>query len=109
MAIPHGARGAIARAASELATVAPFSELAPVDRARLAAALDEVTFASGDVIFAQGTRADALYILREGVVERRANGVRLEELYPPSVFGDLGLVRDEVRATTLTALTQAVA
>jgi di/tricarboxylate transporter/CRP-like cAMP-binding protein len=92
----------------ELATVAPFSELPPVDRARLAAALDEVTYAAGEVIFAQGTRADALYILREGVVERQANGVRLDLLHPPTVFGDLGLVRDEVRATTLTAVTPSV-
>jgi hypothetical protein len=46
VAIPHGARAAIARAAAELATVTPFSELWPIDRARLAAALDEVTFQS---------------------------------------------------------------
>ena len=51
MAIPHGARESIARAATELAAVAPFSELAPVDRARLAAALEEVTYEAGDVIF----------------------------------------------------------
>jgi di/tricarboxylate transporter/CRP-like cAMP-binding protein len=108
VAIPHGAREAIARAAGELATVAPFSELSPVDRARLAAALEEVTYQAGDVIFAQGTRADALYILREGLVERQANGVRLEVLHPPEVFGDLGLLRDEVRATTLIALTPCV-
>ena len=88
--------------------MAPFSELSPVDRARLAAALEEVTYQAGDVIFAQGTRADALYILREGLVERQANGVRLEVLHPPEVFGDLGLLRDEVRATTLIALTPCV-
>src|SRR5688572_11955952 len=39
MAIPHGARHAITTAAASLAAVAPFSELPPVDRARLAAAL----------------------------------------------------------------------
>ena len=108
MAIPHGAREAIARAATELATVAPFSELSPVDRARLAAALEEVTYEAGDVIFAQGSRADALYILREGLVERQANGVRLEVLQPQEVFGDLGLLRDEVRATTLIAISSCV-
>jgi di/tricarboxylate transporter/CRP-like cAMP-binding protein len=108
VAIPHGAREAIARAATELATVAPFSELSPVDRARLAAALEQVAYEAGEVIFAQGARADALYILREGLVERQANGVRLELLQPPEVFGDLGLLRDEVRATTLIAVTPCV-
>lgn len=107
MAIPRGAREAIARAAAELATVAPFSELAPTDRARLAAALEEVAYAPGEVIFAQGTLPDALYILREGTVERQRNGVRLELLQPPAVFGDLGLLRNEVRATTLLATTPA--
>src|SRR3979490_3201170 len=74
VAIPRGALEAIGRAAADLALVAPFSELAPVDRARLAATLEEVTYATGDVIFAQGARADALYILREGTVERQADG-----------------------------------
>jgi CRP-like cAMP-binding protein len=108
MAVRHGAREAIARAAAELATVAPFSELPPVDRARLAAALQEVSYAPGEVIFAQGAPADALYILREGTVERQKSGVTLEALHPPAVFGDLGLLRDEVRATTLKAITPAV-
>jgi CRP-like cAMP-binding protein len=107
VAIRHGARDAIARAAVELANVAPFSELSPVDRARLAAALEEVSVKAGDVIYAQGAPADALYILREGIVERRANGVPLEVLEPPAVFGDLALLRDEVRATTLQAVTDA--
>jgi di/tricarboxylate transporter/CRP-like cAMP-binding protein len=108
VAIRPGAREAIARAATELATVAPFSELSPVDRARLAAALQEVRFAAGQVIYAQGAPADALYILREGAVERQSNGVTLEVLQPPAVFGDLALLRDEVRATTLRAQTDAV-
>ncbi|HET6318510.1 MAG TPA: SLC13 family permease [Chloroflexota bacterium] len=105
MATPHGAREAIDRAAAELAAIAPFSELAPVDRARLAAALEEVRFKAGDLIFEQGARADALYILREGLVERRADGLHLDTIHPPAVFGDLALLRDEPRATTLAALT----
>jgi di/tricarboxylate transporter/CRP-like cAMP-binding protein len=108
MAIPHGAREAIGRAAAELATVPPFSELSPVDRARLAAALEEVTYSTGEVIFAQGAHADALYILREGLVERQADGIRLDLLQAPAVFGDLALLRDETRATTLSALSDCV-
>jgi di/tricarboxylate transporter/CRP-like cAMP-binding protein len=108
VAIRHGAREAIAQAAAELATVAPFSELSPVDRARLAAALQEVSYQPGEVIYAQGAPADALYILREGTVERLSNGVPLGALQPPAVFGDLGLLRGEVRATTVRATTPAV-
>ena len=108
MPIPPGARETIAQAAAALATVAPFSELSPVDRARLAAALEEVTYDTGQVIFAQGARADGLYILREGLLERRADGIRLDVLEPPAVFGDLALLRDEPRVATLTALSPAV-
>src|SRR5215207_9084903 len=56
----------VAEAAAILATIPPFSELSPVERARLAPALEEVTYADGAVIFAQGEPADDLFILREG-------------------------------------------
>lgn len=106
--IRPGARRAIADAATVLAGVPPFSELPPVDRAKLAASLEEVTYEQGEVIFAEGARADALYILREGLIERLADGVRLAVLDPPAVFGDLALLRDEVRSTTLVAATPCV-
>lgn len=107
-AIPSGARQAISDAAAVLAGVPPFSELSPVDRAKLAATLEEVVFGEGDVIFAQGGPGDALYILREGLAERLADGVRLDVVDPPAVFGDLALLRDEPRATTLIAATPCV-
>ncbi len=103
--IPPGARQAIAQVAAELASIPPFSEISPVDRARLAAALEEINYDQGDVIFAENEPADALYILREGIVERLAQGVRLDLLEAPTVFGDLALLRDERRATTLVTLT----
>src|SRR5919201_1376060 len=105
---PSGARQAIAEAAAELAAVPPFAELSPVDRARLAAALEEVSYTPGEVIFAQGAAADALYILRKGRVERQAEGVALDQIDPPAVFGDLALLRGEPRATTLVAVTDCV-
>ena len=103
-----GARQAIATTAAELAAIPPFSQLAPVDRARLAAALEELHAAPGEVIFEQGSPPDALYILRTGLVERSADGTRLDILHPPAVFGDLALLRDEPRATTLAAVTECV-
>src|ERR671938_1818502 len=86
--IPPGARAGIARAAGELAGLPPFSELTPVDRARLAAALEEVAYRKGEVIFAEDQPWDALYILRQGLADRYAHGVRLDTVHPPAVFGD---------------------
>ncbi len=106
--VPRGAREAIARAATELAGLPPFSELTPVERAKLAAALEEMAYDQGDVIFAEGEPADALYILRDGLAERLADGIRLDVVQPPAVFGDLALLRNEGRATTLVAATPCV-
>jgi DASS family divalent anion:Na+ symporter len=106
--IPPGARAGIARAAAELASLPPFSELTPVDRARLAAALEEVSYPQGEVIFAEDQPGDALYILRQGLADRYAHGVRLDTVHPPAVFGDLALLRDQWRATTLVAATPVV-
>ena len=106
--IPAGARRAITAAAAVLARVPPFSELPPVDRAKLAASLEELSYDRGEVIFAEGARADGLYILREGLIERLSGGIRLAVLEPPAVFGDLALLRDEPRSATLVALTPCV-
>src|SRR5687768_3860130 len=62
---PLGPR-TVAEAAALLATIPPFSELSPVERARLAPALEEVTYAEGAVIVEQGAPADALFVVREG-------------------------------------------
>src|SRR5258708_38692204 len=47
-------------------------------------------------------------MLREGLLDRRADGIRLAVLEPPAVFGDLALLRDEPRVATLSALSPAV-
>lgn len=91
-----------------LASVPPFSELPPVDRAKLAAALEELVFDEGDVVFAEGEPPDGLYILRDGLLERKTGGVLLARLEPPAVFGDLALLRDETRSATLIATTPCV-
>ena len=60
------------------------------------------------MIFAADQPGDALYILRQGSADRFAHGVRLDTVQPPAVFGDLALLRDQWRATTLVAATPVV-
>ena len=93
----------VAEAAALLATIPPFSELSPVERARLAPALEEVIYAEGGVIFPQGTAADALYILRKGQARRFVDGVLLDTVRPHSVFGGVELLCSETRSSTLVA------
>lgn len=95
-----------AEVAAVLARVPPFSEMRPVERAKLAAALEDVTVEAGTQIFFEGQPADALYILREGQVARQVGGTHLGLLEPPEVFGDVGLLRGEPRTATLVARTR---
>jgi len=74
-----------------------FHSLDRVDVARLTGALEEATFSAGEIIFAEGNGADALYLLAEGRVAvsvRTPSGEQLllAEQEGPSHFGELGLL-----------------
>jgi anion transporter len=92
-------------AAEALAAVPLFAALTPVDRAKLAAALEERWVAAGEVIFEAGGAGDALYILRSGRAERRVAGSSIGTIVPPEVFGELALLTDEPRSASIVALT----
>ena len=72
--------------------------------AGLAQVLDEVSFAAGDTIIAEGAVEDWLFILLSGTVEvRRADGhVRLGAI---DVIGELAVLDPEPRVATVVALT----
>ena len=93
----------VTEAAALLATIPPFSELSPVERARLAPALEERAYTEGAVIFAQGDPADALFILYDGQAQRLVNGIVLDTVRPHALFGEVGLLSDETRSSTLVA------
>lgn len=102
------APGTVAETAALPATIPPFSELSPVERARLAPALEEVTYAEGEQVFAQGAPADALFIMCEGRAQRFVDGVLLDTVKQPALFGDLGLLCGEDRSSTVVAATDCV-
>ncbi len=81
------------------------------DRARLLPRFTERRYAAGSVIIAQGDDADEVFLLAEGVareVRRRPDsGIseRMADLYPGVTFGELGLLNQARRTTTLLAAT----
>ncbi|MDB5867262.1 MAG: crp 3 [Betaproteobacteria bacterium] len=93
------------QAAEALAAVPLFAGLSPVDRAKLAGVLEERWLDAGTVVFEAGTEADAMYILREGVAERRVSGSPIDVVYPPAIFGELALITDAPRSATVVAIT----
>lgn len=81
-----------------------FRTLDRVDVARIVGTLERVYFHAGTLIFAEGTEADALYILESGRVGVRvmapAGERMLAELAPPAHFGELGLLLARRTAST---------
>jgi CRP-like cAMP-binding protein len=82
-----------------------FAALTPLDRAKLAAVLDDVWVEAGSVVFEAGGHGDALYILRSGIAERRVAGSSIGRIEPPELFGELALLTDEPRSASVVALT----
>jgi CRP-like cAMP-binding protein/di/tricarboxylate transporter len=92
-------------AAEALATVPVFAALTPIDRAKLAAFLEDRWLDAGEVVFEAGGAGDALYVLRAGAAERRVAGSPIGAIQPPEIFGELALLTDEPRSASVIALT----
>lgn len=92
-------------AAQALAAVPFLAPLSPVDLAKLAGVLEDQWFDAGSEVFESGGRGDALFILREGTAERRVAGSRIGLIHPPEVFGELALLTDQPRSSSVVAVT----
>jgi CRP-like cAMP-binding protein len=92
-------------AAHVLAAIPVFAALTPVDRAKLAGALEERVLEVGTVVFEAGGEGDALFILGEGTAERRVAGASIDFIEPPAIFGELALLTDEPRSASIIAVT----
>ncbi len=92
-------------AAESLAAVPFLAPLDPVDLAKLAGVLEDCWFDAGTVVFEAGGQGDALYILREGTAERRVADSRIGLIHPPEVFGELALLTDQPRSSSVVAVT----
>ncbi|MBC7780173.1 MAG: cyclic nucleotide-binding domain-containing protein, partial [Proteobacteria bacterium] len=92
-------------AAQALAAVPMFAGLDPVDLAKLAGVLEERWFDAGSIVFEAGGTGDGLYIMREGVAERRVAGSALGLIRPYESFGQLSLLTDEPRSASVVSVT----
>ncbi|HUR86356.1 MAG TPA: aminotransferase class V-fold PLP-dependent enzyme [Solirubrobacteraceae bacterium] len=103
---PDGARPAMLRSCA-------FFEALDGDALReLLAAMHEVAVPEGEVVFAAGEPADAVFVIAAGTVEisltRRSRRHCLGVLGPGKVFGELSLLDRGARTATATALDDVV-
>ncbi len=87
--------------------ISPFSEINPKALKLLAFASDRMIFQAGQDLFAEGDQASAAYVILAGSVEVfqiTPNGMeKIAEAHQQSVVGDVALLCDKPRQTTVTA------
>ena len=66
---------------------------------------DSIEFKKGDVIFNQGDPGDVMYVIQEGIVDVFRDGVKIDEVHPGRVFGEMALIRKAPRSGTIIAQT----
>lgn len=85
-----------------------FGELEPEAENDLAARIDWVELAPGDVLFRQHEPGDALYLLVDGVLaawaEVDGSEVLLNEIAPGETIGEIALITNAVRSATVKAV-----
>jgi CRP-like cAMP-binding protein len=64
-------------------------------------------FASGEVIFAEGSEGDFMYVVRSGDVEIERDGKVIETLSAGGIFGEMALIDGSPRSATARAKTDA--
>jgi EmrB/QacA subfamily drug resistance transporter len=80
-----------------------FEDLDAQQHRRLAAAVEHTVLLAGDVLFAQGEPADAIYTVTSGRLEVVRDGVRVAELGVGAAVGELGVLTGAPRAATVRA------
>lgn len=90
------------------------SVLAAYERTKLAEAIEEVRVTEGKTVFSQGSRGDAMYIVRQGeckVMKKDADDKTVRQVSTVEVgqyFGERALLTSEPRAATVVATSTSV-
>src|SRR5438552_8518783 len=100
-----GKKGAIVvSSAKDLTTLALFEGCAPEDLERVASAITGVRHAvEGDVICAEGDKADRWWIVVDGLADVTVGGLYAATIGPGETIGELALLDGELRGATVTA------
>jgi CRP/FNR family cyclic AMP-dependent transcriptional regulator len=96
--------------AESLKRVSLFRRLEADELENLAAAVDQVNYKSGEIIFNESDRGDALYVIDSGsvriwVLDEDIKPVTLTELKEGDFFGELAVLDRGPRSTNATAIT----
>ncbi len=91
---------------AELAELPIFSACAPEDLRHVAEAVSGSRYvAQGEVVCAEGDKADRWWIVEDGLADVTSEGLFVGAIGPGETVGELALLDGEPRAATVTAVT----
>ena len=96
-------RSTLSSSADTLEQVPLLDELSKRDRQRLAKALRERTFRSGQEIVVEGRTGDGFFIILEGKAAVTIGGKLIQVIGPGDYFGEMALLDGGERTATITA------
>lgn len=88
-----------------LTTIKLFEKLTEAEKVKVAKSFDAERFKANTEIIKQGDKGRKFYIIKEGSAQVTADGKVIAELKAGSYFGEMALMNDEVRAATITTIT----
>ncbi len=91
--------------AKRLSEVPLFAGLSKREREQVARWADEIDEPSGYLLCNQGNFAHEFFVLLEGTVQVRKDGVHLTDLGPGDFFGEIALVAQDRRTASVMATT----
>ena len=96
-----------------LAAVALFKDLSPEALSKMSTLLENVNFKTGDTIFHEREKGDALYVVHSGKVriwvhDEDSRPVTLAELEPGDFFGEMSVLDGGERSANATTTTDSV-
>jgi len=71
----------------------------------LALSVDEAILAPGEAVFHQGDSGDSFHVIEQGEVDVIGDGQLIRTMGPGDGFGEIALLRDRIRTTTVRART----
>lgn len=67
--------------------------------------IPEMSIAAGQLVLVEGSTGAAMYIIRNGRVAVRLNGVTVEEIGEGGIFGEMAIIEQSTRSAEILALT----
>ena len=92
--------------ATQLKRIPLFADASDEELAKVAAFAESKEIPEGEVVVEEGGFSRELLAIEEGSAEVTREGERIADLGPGDVFGEAGMVEDEMRSATVTATSQ---